>query len=167
MRGYAAPLAAIPAVAQFIGFSLVGMTVPVAGGAIRIGIVQSFANAVVSLGARARGRVDFRRGDRKARAHISVQGRHGAGAQARRLLDDADLGRRRPESGARAQPAHHHRGAVRGRISSTWDCPPVMSTPSDKVIPYMVVSALVIIVVSFVLGSIMSAIFGIGTYRTV
>ena len=32
--------------------------------------------------------------------------------------------------------------------------PPVMATPAEKVIPYMVVSALVIIVVSFILASI-------------
>jgi len=41
-----------------------------------------------------------------------------------------------------------------------------MSTPSDKVIPYMVVSPLVIIVVSICLGAITTAIFGTGTYRT-
>src|SRR5207244_1843513 len=42
-----APLAAIPAIAQFIGFSLIGITVPF-GGAIRIGFVRGFANAVVA-----------------------------------------------------------------------------------------------------------------------
>src|SRR6185295_20304367 len=47
MRSYAAPLAAIPAVAQFIGFSVIGMPVPVLGGAIRIGFVRSLISAVV------------------------------------------------------------------------------------------------------------------------
>src|SRR4029453_12736604 len=47
LRGYAAPLAAIPAIAQFIGFSLIGTTVPVFGGAIRVGFVRGLANAVV------------------------------------------------------------------------------------------------------------------------
>ena len=35
--------------------------------------------------------------------------------------------------------------------------PPLMKTPKDKVIPYMLVSALVIIIVTFVLGAIMAA----------
>lgn len=43
--------------------------------------------------------------------------------------------------------------------------PPVMSTPSDKVIPYMVVSAVVIIILSIVFGAIATAIFGISVYR--
>ena len=40
--------------------------------------------------------------------------------------------------------------------------PVLMGTPADKVIPYMVVSALVIIVVSVVLGSIAAGIAGVG-----
>jgi hypothetical protein len=43
--------------------------------------------------------------------------------------------------------------------------PPVMSTPPDKAIPYMVVSAIVIIVVAIVLSAITTAIFGIQAYR--
>ena len=44
--------------------------------------------------------------------------------------------------------------------------PPVMSTPSDQVIPYMVVSAVVIIIVSSVLVYITAAIFGFSAYRS-
>lgn len=47
MRGYGAPLAAVPAIAQFIGFTLVGVTVPFAG-TVRIGVARACANAVVS-----------------------------------------------------------------------------------------------------------------------
>ena len=43
---------------------------------------------------------------------------------------------------------------------------PVMGTPPGKVIPYMLVSALVIIVVSLVVGAITAAVSGIGSYRT-
>jgi len=39
---------------------------------------------------------------------------------------------------------------------------PVMKTPQDKVIPYMLVSALVIIVVNFVLGMIAASLFVAG-----
>ena len=41
---------------------------------------------------------------------------------------------------------------------------PMMKTPQDKVIPYMIVSALVIIVVSVVLQAILGAIAGTSTY---
>jgi hypothetical protein len=41
-----------------------------------------------------------------------------------------------------------------------------MSTPSEKVIPYMVVSAIVIIVISICMGAITAALSGIGTYRS-
>jgi Yip1-like protein len=37
---------------------------------------------------------------------------------------------------------------------------PVMKTPSDKVVPYMIVSALVMIVVGIVIGVIMTALIG-------
>ncbi len=42
--------------------------------------------------------------------------------------------------------------------------PPVMGTPADKVIPYMAVSAVVVIIVSIVLGIFASAIVGLGGY---
>ena len=40
--------------------------------------------------------------------------------------------------------------------------PPVMKTPQDKVVPYMLVSALAIIVVNIVLGLIVGAVMGMG-----
>ena len=40
--------------------------------------------------------------------------------------------------------------------------PPVMQTPGDKVIPYMVVSAIVIVVLYFVVGAITTAVAGVG-----
>jgi hypothetical protein len=45
---------------------------------------------------------------------------------------------------------------------------PVMKTPADKVIPFMIVSAVVIILVSFVLGLLMAAMgFISGSYGSV
>ena len=41
---------------------------------------------------------------------------------------------------------------------------PVMKTPPDKVVPYMIVSALVVIVVNIVLRLLMSAIGGVPSY---
>ena len=43
--------------------------------------------------------------------------------------------------------------------------PPLMHTPADKVIPYMVVAALVIIVISVCLGVVTAAVTGVGGYR--
>jgi len=40
--------------------------------------------------------------------------------------------------------------------------PPLMQTPSDKVIPYMIVSAIVIIVLYMVVGAITTAVAGVG-----
>ena len=70
MRGYAAPLAAIPAVCQFIGYSLVGIPTPVLG-TIRIGIVRGLVSACLGVGVCARRRLDCGGRDRKARARPS------------------------------------------------------------------------------------------------
>jgi hypothetical protein len=40
--------------------------------------------------------------------------------------------------------------------------PPLMQTPSDKVLPYMIVSAIVIIVLYMVVGAITTAVAGVG-----
>src|SRR3954462_9047805 len=47
MQGYAAPLAAIPAICRWIGFTVIGLGLPYFG-TYRIGFVRGFANAVVS-----------------------------------------------------------------------------------------------------------------------
>src|SRR5262249_34707077 len=46
LQGYAAPLAAIPAICRWIGFSVVGGAGPVVG-TFRVGIVRGLANAIV------------------------------------------------------------------------------------------------------------------------
>jgi hypothetical protein len=161
MRDYAAPLAAIPAVAQFIGFSLIGLPVPVAGGAIRIGLVRSFASAVVAW-------VFALVGALIEKLAPTFQSK-GNTAQALKLVVYsmtpvwvAGVLNLVPALAALILIA-----VLYAVYLFYLGLPPVMSTPPDKVIPYMVVSALVIIVVSSVLGAIAAAIFGIGTYRTV
>src|SRR4051794_14136732 len=47
MQRYAGPLAAIPAICRWIGFTVIGLGVPYFG-TYRIGFVRGFANAVVS-----------------------------------------------------------------------------------------------------------------------
>ena len=42
-----------------------------------------------------------------------------------------------------------------------------MGTPSDRVVPYMVVSVLVTIIVVFCLGAIATMLLGIGAYRSI
>ena len=43
--------------------------------------------------------------------------------------------------------------------------PPVMHTPGDKVIPYMVVAAIVIFVINLCFGFLAAAVSGVGGYR--
>ena len=165
MRDYAAPLAAIPAVAQFIGFSLIGFPAPVFGGAIRIGIVRSFTNAVLSwvfalVGAWIAAVVI----EKLAPTFQSK----GSTAQALKLVVYAMT----PVWVAgvlNLVPAL----AVLEIIAALYaiylfylGLAPVMGTPPDKAIPYIVVSAIVIIVISIVLGAVTAAIVGIGSYTT-
>jgi hypothetical protein len=164
LREYAAPLAAIPAIAQFIGFSLIGITVPF-GGAIRIGIVRSFANAVV-------GWVFALVGAWIAAVVIeklapTFQSR-GSTAQALKLVVYsmtpvwiAGVLNLVPVLAVLVIIA-----ALYAVYLFYMGLSPVMSTPSEKVIPYMVVSAIVIIVISICLGTITALISGIGTYRS-
>ena len=165
MRSYAGPLAAIPAVAQFIGFSVVGMPVPVVGGAIRIGIVRSFANAVVAWVFALVGAWIAAMVIEKLAPTFQSKGNT---AQALKLVVYSMT----PVwiAGVLYFVPPLAPLVVIAELYAVYlfylGLQPVMSTPSDKVIPYMVVSALAIIVVSYVLAAITAAIFGIGTYRT-
>ena len=145
MREYAAPLAAIPAIAQFIGF-------------IRTGIVRSFANAVVawvlSLVAAWIAALVIEK------LAPMFQSR-GNTAQALKLVVYsmtpswvAGVLYLVPALGVLVNIA-----ALYAVYLFYLGLPPVMSTPSDKVIPYMVVPVVV-------LGAIATAIFVIGTHRT-
>jgi hypothetical protein len=165
MRDYAAPLAAIPAVAQFIGFSLIGLPAPVFGGAIRIGIVRSFTFAVVAwVSALVSAWIAAVVIEKLA----STFQAKGSTAQALKLvvysMTPIWVG------GVLYLVPVLSVLLIIAALYAVYlfylGLPRVMSTPSDKIIPYMVVSALVIIVVSVCLSAITGAIFGIGTYRT-
>jgi len=165
LRGYAAPLAAIPAIAQFIGFSLIGITVPVFGGAIRIGVVRAFTNAVVFwVFALVATWIDAVVIEKLAPTFQS----RGNTAQALKLVVYAMT----PfwVAGVLYLVPALSPLTIIAALYAIYifylGVSPVMGTPSDKVIPYMLVSALVIIVVSVVVGAITAAVSGIGSYRT-
>jgi hypothetical protein len=165
MRGYAAPLAAIPAVAQFIGFSVIGITVPVFGGALRLGIVRSFVNAVLSwvlalVGAWIAAIVI-------EKLAPTFQSRGGA-AQALKLVVYSMTPMWVGGVLYLVPPLVPLLllAALYAIYLFYLGLPHVMHTPQDKVIPYMLVSALVIIVVSYCLGVIAAAFMGMSGYRT-
>jgi hypothetical protein len=164
MRNYAAPLAAIPAVGQFLGYTIVGLPVPLLG-TIRFGILRSFVGACLAfvfalVGAWIAAIVV----EKLAPTFQS----HGETAQTLKLVVYAMT----PVWIAgvlNLVPALAVLGIVAGLYAIYLfylGLPVLMSTPADKVIPYMVVSALVIIVVSMVLGSIAAAIAGVGMSAT-
>jgi hypothetical protein len=164
LRGYAAPLAAIPAIAQFIGFSVIGITVPVFGGAIRIGFVRAFTNAVVFwVFALVAAWIDAVVIEKLAPTFQS----RGNTAQALKLVVYSMT----PVWVAGVLylvPALSPLTIIAALYAIYifyLGVSPVMGTPSDKVIPYMLVSALVIIIVSVVVGAITAAVSGIGAYR--
>ena len=162
MRGYAAPLAAIPAVSQFLGFSLVGIPTPILG-TIRVGIVRSFVSACLAwvfalVGAWIAAVVI-------EKLAPTFQSR-GDTAQALKLVVYSMT----PVWIAGVLNLVPLLAAL-GIIAALYavylfylGLPVVMATPADKVIPYMVVSALVIIVVSFILASVAAAIGGVGSF---
>lgn len=164
IRNYAAPLAAISAVAQFIGFSLIGVSVPFAG-TIRVGLVRSLGNAVVSWAfALLAAWIAAFVVEKLAPTFQSK----GDTTQALKLVVYsmtpvwvAGVLNLVPVLAVLTIFA-----ALYAVYLFYLGLPPLMNTPSDKVIPYMVVSALVIIVVSIVLGAITGAFFGIGASRT-
>jgi hypothetical protein len=162
IRDYAVPLSAIPAVCRFIGMSIVGINVPFLG-MMRIGIARGLAGAIVSW-------------------VLSLVGLWIAALIVEKLA---------PTFQSKSSPVQAMKLVVYA-MTPVWvagvlnlvpalgvlvllaalyaiylfylGLPPVMGTPNDKVLPYMAVSAIVVIVVSMVLGVIAAAIVGLGGY---
>jgi len=164
MRNYAAPLAAIPAIGIFIGYTIVGVSVPLLG-TIRYGIVRGFVSACLAfvfalVGAWINAIV-------VEKLAPTFQSR-GDTAQALKLVVYAMT----PVWIAgilNLVPLLGILGIVAGLYAIYifyLGLPVLMGTPADKVVPYMVVSALVIIVVSVVFGSIAAGIVGVGAAAT-
>jgi hypothetical protein len=160
MRTYAAPLAAIPAIGIFIGYTIVGVAVPLLG-TIRYGIVRGFVSACLAFVMALVG--VWINAIVVEKLAPTFQSR-GDTTQALKLVVYAMT----PVWLAgilNLVPLLGILGIVAGLYAIYLfylGLPVLMGTPPDKVIPYMVVSALVIIVVSVVLGSIAAAIAGVG-----
>ncbi|HEY6892809.1 MAG TPA: Yip1 family protein [Rhodanobacteraceae bacterium] len=164
LRDYAAPLAAIPAVCRFIGFTLIGVSVPLLG-TYRTGIVSGFVGAVVSwvmalVGAWIAAVI-------VEKLAPTFQSR-GDTVQAMKLVVYAMT----PVWVAGvlniipALSVLVLLAALYAIYLFYLGLPVLMNTPSNQVIPYMVVAAVVVIIVSFVLGLVAAAISGVGGYRT-
>jgi len=162
-REYIAILAAIPAICNFIGMTMIGISVPIIGH-IRIGIAKGFANAVVTyvltlVGVYLAAFIV----DRLAPTFESRSDQ----LQALKLVAYAStpvwIG-----GVLNIIPALAVLGILLGLYAIYLfylGVPVLMKTPAAKVVPYMVVAAVVVIVVNFVVGTLATNITGSGIPR--
>lgn len=159
-REYIVPLAAIPAIASIIGLSVVGVSMPFIG-TFRIGIVRAFVSACVTyvltlVGAYISALVI----DKLAPTFESKP----STIQALKLVAYAST----PAWIAGVLgviPALAPIQILAGLYSIYLfylGLPVLMKTPQAKVIPYMVVAAIVAIVVMFAVSLVSSALVGVG-----
>ena len=164
IRGYAAPLAAIPAVCQFVGFRLAGIPTGFFGTG-GYSVARSLANGFVAW---ALGLVGvFVAAVVIERLAPTFQSRGGT-AQALKLVVYSTT----PVWIAGVFyliPALSVLNVLAGFYAIGLfylGLPIVMATPPDKVIPYMIASVLVVIVVWVVLAFLAGAIARLGVYST-
>jgi Yip1 domain len=165
MLGYAAPLAAIPAVCRWIGLSMIGWWLPLAG-TYRVGIVRGFVSAVVSwIFALAAIYVAAVVIEKLAPTFKSSGGM----LPALKLVAYAST----PVwivGVLNLVPAFAPLtllAALYGGYLFSLGLPVVMHTPDDQVIPYVFVATIVTIVVFMALGFVAGAIAGVGGYPVV
>jgi hypothetical protein len=163
-REYIAILAAIPAISTFIGMSLIGISIPMFG-TFRVGIVRGLANAVVAyvltlVGVYIAAVVI----DRLAPAFESKQDQ----LQALKLVAYASTPAWVGGVLTIIPPL-----AILGLLVGLYaiylfylGLPVLMKTPAAKVIPYMVVAAIVVIVLNFLVGMVSTSITGSGMPNT-
>lgn len=157
-REYIAILAIIPAVCSFIGMSVIGISVPLIG-FVRIGIVKGLANAIVTYVLTLVGvYISALVIDKLAPSFESRSDQ----LQALKLVAYAStpvwIG-----GVLNIIPALAVLGIIVGLYAIYLfylGLPVLMKTPPAKVIPYMVVAAVVIIVVSVVVGLLAGTITG-------
>jgi len=157
-KTYIMVLAAIPPAAAYIGMAVFGVSLPFVG-AIRVGVVQGLASAVVQyvlalVGVYVASIVI----DKLAPTFNSQSD----AMQALKLVAYASTAQWLagalsiiPALGPLAIV-----GGLYGIYLFYLGVAPLMKTPSDKVIPYMVVSAVVIMVVMIVTGAVATAMTG-------
>jgi len=164
LQGYAAPLAAIPAICRWIGFSVIGMSVPFVG-TFRVGIVRGLANAIVYwvfalVGAYIAALVI----EKLAPTFKSS----GGTIQALKLVVYAST----PVwvAGVLSLIPSLSPLIIIAALYAVYvfylGLPHLMHTPSDQVIPYMVVSALVMVVVTVCLGIVTGIVASVGAGYT-
>ncbi|HMF98242.1 MAG TPA: Yip1 family protein [Vicinamibacterales bacterium] len=164
LQGYAAPLAAIPAICRWIGFSVIGMSVPFVG-TFRVGIVRGLANAIVYFVFALAGAYIAALVIEKLAPTFKSSG---GTIQALKLVVYAST----PVWVAGVLnliPALSPLiiiAALYAVYVFYLGLPHLMHTPSDQVIPYMVVSALVMVVVTVCLGIVTGIVAGVGTGYT-
>ncbi len=154
-KGYIMPLAAIPVVASFIGMSILGLglfgrTAIVSG---VIGMIVSYVLALVAV---------YISGIVVSKLAPTFQSTP-SDTQALKLVAYAET----PVWIAGALNIIPLLGSLAGLVGALYavylfyvGLPVMMKTPQDKVIPYMVVAALVIIVLTFVVVAISAAVVG-------
>lgn len=163
ITSYAAPLSAIPAICGFIGMSIVGMSVPLVG-TIRTGMVSGLAGAVVRF---VLGLVGVYVAAIIIEKLAPTFQSKGDTTQAMKLVVFAST----PMWVAGVLSIIPALGllAILAALYAVYlfylGLPPVMHTPGDKVIPYMVVAAIVIFVINLCFGLVTAAITGVSGYR--
>lgn len=164
MTGYAAPLAAIPAICGFIGQTMVGVPVPLMG-TIRVGIVRGLTGAIVSW---VMGLVAIYICAIIIEKLAPKFQSSGDTVQALKMVVFAST----PVWIAGVLQIFPPLAllSILAGLYAVYvfylGLPPVMHTPSSQVIPYMAVAAIVMIVLSVVLGMITAAVVGVGAYGT-
>ena len=101
---------AIPPVCQFLGYSLVGVAVPLLDTVYYR--VPKLRQRVPRMGDRDRGGVGHRAREQKTGTNVSVPWRYSADIEAGRLRNDSRVDCRGAQSGADARGARHHRRVV-------------------------------------------------------
>jgi hypothetical protein len=158
ITSYVAPLSAIPAICGFIGMSIVGISVPF-GGAFRAPITSGLATAVVSF---VLGIVGVYVAAIIIEKLAPTFQSRGDTTQAMKLVAFAST----PVWIAGVLQIIPALGllVILAAFYAIYlfylGLPPVMHTPADKVIPYMVVAAIVIIAINLCFGFIATAVRG-------
>jgi hypothetical protein len=160
MAGYAAPLAAIPAICSFIGSTVIGVPVPFVG-TMRVGVVRGLVSAILgwafSLAAAYIAAIIVQKLAPQFRSRGDL-------TQAMKLVVFAYT----PVWLAGVLNIFPPLSvlAILAAFYSIYlfylGLPIVMGTPPESVIPYMAVAAIVSIVITIVLGALAAAMAGVG-----
>jgi hypothetical protein len=163
ITSYAAPLSAVAAICAFIGLSIVGMSVPLIGTTFRAPFFSGLTSAVVRF---VLGLIGLYVSAIIIEKLAPTFQSKGDTTQAMKMVVFAST----PVWVASVLQIIPALGVL-VLIAALYavylfylGLTPVMKTPGDKVIPYMVVAAIVIFVINLCFGFIAAAVAGVGTY---